>query len=124
MRERTARHPTDSTTLTFVGPDERVGQARKVMRSLGFREAKSGGRDDAGIPWRDSRHYRSESLPGLFLSGARYREELTQQQLSERTGIDRRHISEMENGKRPIGKSNARKLAKALNVDPRRLLTL
>jgi transcriptional regulator with XRE-family HTH domain len=35
------------------------------------------------------------------------------------TGIARRHISEMENGKRSIGKEIARKLAKALNCDYR-----
>jgi hypothetical protein len=30
----------------------------------------------------------------------------------------------MENGRRPIGKANARKLAEALNIDPRRLLSV
>jgi len=44
---------------------------------------------------------------------------LTQVALSEFTGIPRRHISEMENGKRPIGKMTANKLAEALNVDYR-----
>jgi plasmid maintenance system antidote protein VapI len=38
------------------------------------------------------------------------------------TGIHRRHISEMENGKRPIGKENAKKLAKVLNADYRMFL--
>jgi plasmid maintenance system antidote protein VapI len=32
------------------------------------------------------------------------------------TGIPQRHISEMENGKRPIGKEMAKKLGKALNI--------
>jgi transcriptional regulator with XRE-family HTH domain len=54
---------------------------------------------------------------GVYLRGIRYREDLTQDQLSERTGVHRRHISEMENGKRPIGKENAKKLAKVLNAD-------
>ncbi|NJB67230.1 DNA-binding XRE family transcriptional regulator [Desulfobaculum xiamenense] len=60
--------------------------------------------------------------PGTLLSGARYREGLTQAQLAEKTGINRRHISEMENGKRPIGKANAKKLSDALGVDYRVLL--
>lgn len=60
--------------------------------------------------------------PARFLSGARYRENITQQALSDETGIPRRHISEMENAKRPIGKKNAQKLAKALNVNYQRLL--
>ena len=75
-------------------------------------------------PWRDVLGYEQNELPGVFLSGACYREDLTQQELSERTGIPRRHILEMENGKRPIGKQNARKLAEVLNVDPRRFLAV
>ena len=61
---------------------------------------------------------------GTYLSGARYRENLTQVELAERSGIPRRHISEMENGKRPIGKANAKKLAAALDIDPRLLLSV
>ncbi|WP_449245960.1 helix-turn-helix domain-containing protein [Desulfarculus baarsii] len=64
--------------------------------------------------------YADDQLPGVFLAGARYREGLTQAQLAQATGIPRRHISAMENHKRPIGKQNARKLAEALKVDPKR----
>ncbi len=125
MREPTAKHPTDVAVLTFVGPDARVGQARKAMRVLGFKEAEKRQADGTAIPWRESRHFKpAEQLPAMLLVGARYREGLTQTDLAEQTGIHRRHISEMENGKRPIGKTNARKLAEALNIDPRRLLTI
>jgi plasmid maintenance system antidote protein VapI len=41
---------------------------------------------------------------------------LTQTQLAELTGIPQRHISEMENGKRTIGKEMAKRLGKALNI--------
>jgi DNA-binding XRE family transcriptional regulator len=58
----------------------------------------------------------------IYLRGIRYREDLTQRQLAELTGIPQRHLSEMENGKRPIGKENAKKLAKALNADYRAFL--
>lgn len=44
-------------------------------------------------------------------------ENLTQRQLAELTGIPQRHISEMENGKRAIGKELAKRLGKALNAD-------
>jgi DNA-binding XRE family transcriptional regulator len=47
----------------------------------------------------------------------RYRENLTQRQLAELAGIPQRHISEMENGKRVIGKELAKRLGKALNAD-------
>ena len=71
------------------------------------------------VPWREALNVSQQELPGAFLAGARFREGMTQEQLAAATGIPRRHISEMENNKRPIGKKNARKLAEALHVDPR-----
>lgn len=56
--------------------------------------------------------------PAAILRGLRYREAITQAELSRRTGISQRHISEMENNRRPIGKQNARKLVEALNCPP------
>ena len=106
-------------------PGDKAREARKAMRILGFWEAENSRLSGDAIHWRESRHYdRAEQLPGMLLAGARYREGLTQLELSGRTGIHRRHISEMENGRRPIGKANARKLAEALHIDPRRLLTV
>jgi transcriptional regulator with XRE-family HTH domain len=55
------------------------------------------------------------SHPGKILKGLRVREGITQAQLSEKTGLNTRHISEMEHGKRPIGKAMAKRLAAALN---------
>lgn len=127
MSELMKKRPTEGEiSLTFIGPDTGVAAALKAMRGLGFKAVtKLEAEDGPAIPWRESRHYSDpEKRPGLLLSGARFREGLTQAELSERTGIHRRHISEMENGRRPIGKSNAKKLAGALNIDPRRLLTL
>lgn len=60
--------------------------------------------------------------PAVVLRGTRYRAELTQKQLAEKLGIRQHHLSEMENGKRPIGKEMAKKLAKALNADWRVLM--
>jgi DNA-binding XRE family transcriptional regulator len=53
----------------------------------------------------------------VALRAYRSRENLTQRQLAELTGIPQRHISEMENGKRVIGKELAKRLAKALKAD-------
>ena len=58
----------------------------------------------------------------VALRAYRTREDLTQKQLSELTGIPQHHISEMENGKRSIGKERAKKLAVALHCDYRQLL--
>ncbi len=63
-----------------------------------------------------------KSTPGALLKGARYKEDMTQAQLAKASGIARRHISEMENNRRPIGKERARRLAEVLKVDYRMLL--
>ncbi|MBI5520657.1 MAG: helix-turn-helix domain-containing protein [Desulfovibrio sp.] len=118
MLERTKKPRTDAVALSFTGPAAKVREAMDAMRALGFQEAGD------SLPWREALGYSDEQLPGVFLTGARYREGMTQVELAERTGIPRRHISEMENGKRPIGKQNARKLAEVLNVNARRLLSV
>jgi len=69
-----------------------------------------------GTPWREVAGKRG-SIPASVLRGARSKAEITQTRLSELTGISQRHISEMEQGKRPIGKETAKKLAAALDVD-------
>lgn len=82
----------------------------------------------AGIPFYskadDDRVYSIEEVfpdfhTGNALRGLRSREELTQKQLAEMIGAKPNHISEMENGKRPIGKGMAKRLAKALKTDYR-----
>ncbi|MFA7059442.1 MAG: helix-turn-helix transcriptional regulator [Pedobacter sp.] len=58
----------------------------------------------------------------VALRAYRTREGFTQKRLAELTGITQHHISEMENGKRSIGKERAKKLADALHCDYRQLL--
>ena len=53
----------------------------------------------------------------IAIRAYRHREGLTQRQLAELAGIPQRHISEMENGKRVIGKELAKRLGKALKAD-------
>ncbi|MBQ9405292.1 MAG: helix-turn-helix transcriptional regulator [Desulfovibrio sp.] len=77
-----------------------------------------------GVPWREALGITEKDISATCLRRARYREGVTQQTLSEQTGIPKRHISEMENGKRPIGKQNAKLLADALHINPRRLLSM
>jgi len=69
-------------------------------------------------PWKEVAARRG-NVPASVLRGARSKEEMTQTHLSELTGIPQRHISEMERGKRPIGKEMAKKLADALKTDYR-----
>ncbi len=55
----------------------------------------------------------------VALRGARKREALTQKELARLVGVSQTHISEMEHGKRTIGKEMARRLAKVLKVNYR-----
>ena len=66
--------------------------------------------------WREALGVTDEEVPGHVLRGSRFREGLTQVQLAKLMGIPQRHISEMEHGKRPIGREMAKRLGKALNI--------
>ena len=57
-----------------------------------------------------------EIQPGDILKGARLREGLTQAQLAAMIRVKPSHISEMEKGKRSIGKDMAKRLGKALKA--------
>jgi ribosome-binding protein aMBF1 (putative translation factor) len=59
---------------------------------------------------------------GLMLRGSRHKAELTQEDLADALGISQNHISEMENGKRSIGKVMALRLAKFFKTDYRKFL--
>lgn len=113
MSVRTKEHLTDAMCiLAFVGPVDHAEAAREALQALGFEEARD------TVPWRECFPAWSDAqLPGVTLTGARHKEGLTQVQLAQLTDIPQRHISEMEHGKRPIGKERAKKLAKVLKVD-------
>jgi hypothetical protein len=111
MQERTKKHPIESVELRFLGPIVNMAKAIESLKPLGFVDTLD------FVPWREAYpEYSEGQLIGKALAGARYREGLTQIQLSEMTGIPQRHISEMENGKRPIGKEMAKRLGKVLNI--------
>jgi DNA-binding XRE family transcriptional regulator len=118
MLVATKKHRTKLVRLVIEGPASHAAKLKTTLAELGFHER------DESIPWREALGYSDHELPGVLLAGARYREGFTQEQLSQKTGIRRHHISEMETSKRPIGKKNARKLGEVLNVDPRRFLSL
>jgi hypothetical protein len=113
MLARTKKRHVDDVTLSFIGPFEMKAKAIEFMQSIGFVDT------EAVIPWRLAFPEFVGNEKGTILKGARLREELTQKQLSEKTGIPQRHISEMETGKRAIGKKNAKLFSNALNIDYR-----
>ncbi|MEW6260598.1 MAG: helix-turn-helix transcriptional regulator [Thermodesulfobacteriota bacterium] len=112
MQALTKKHPTEDAAveLCFVGPPGKRNEAIDAMKALGFVDVSE------TVHWRECFPYTDEQLPGVCLAGARGKEGVTQRELSKMTGIPQRHISEMENGKRPIGKDTAKKLGKALNI--------
>ena len=74
------------------------------------------------VPWRDVCGDIRDNVPGTVLSGARAKAGLSQVELAGQAEIPQRHISEMENGKRTIGKDRARRLADVLNIPYQSLL--
>jgi len=103
--------------LQLEVPRENIDKALRILKPLGFMTASSNESDRESISWREAfSNVDEKALPGICLRGAREKEGITQSSLSKKTGIPQRHISEMENGKRPIGKKNARLFANALNV--------
>ncbi|MBI5593302.1 MAG: helix-turn-helix transcriptional regulator [Deltaproteobacteria bacterium] len=96
------RKPRNDVTLTFTWPDD--------MKTIGFVD------NQGGAPWRQAFPEFAGNEKGVALAGARGKEGLTQKQLSEKTGIPQRHISEMETGKMQVGRKRAEILADALNV--------
>ena len=114
---RTPHIEADTVELYLRGPAAKRKEALETLQSLGFVDMSG------GVPWRAGfPEITEENLPGTVLAGARIKEDMSQRELSRITGIPQRHISEMENGKRAIGKNNAKKFAKVLKTDYRLLL--
>ena len=120
--ELTKKPPTEETVeaFRFSGPLRKKQAAIRIMARMGFTYIPE--EEDPPMPWRDAFPEGREALPGLVLAGQRKKHGMTQRALAEITGIPQRHLSEMENGKRPIGRDNARKLALALETDFRAFL--
>lgn len=116
MRAHTKKHPIDDlVTITLRVRQSKVSQLRRYAESLEADEQKS-----YTIAEVFSEYVGKEQE--VALRAYRHREGLTQKRLAVLTGIPQHHISEMENGKRSIGKERARKLAEALHCDYRQLL--
>lgn len=115
MQAHTKKHLIEN--IRFIGSPEAISRLRKYARTTGATELPTD-----SIPATEVFPDLLTNPVGIYLKGSRCREELTQVQLAEITGIPRRHISEMESGKRAIGKERAKKLAEALHADYRMFL--
>ena len=63
-----------------------------------------------------------QKTAGIALRGVRIRLGLTQEQMSEKTGISQGDVSKIEKGERPVGKKLAMRIGKALGIDYKRFL--
>jgi predicted transcriptional regulator len=95
----------------------RVIDATKAFLRLAGHEVRE--KNEMAEELFDASEVFPDSTPGTILRGFRYREDLTQKELAQMAGLKPHHVSEMETGKRPIGKEVAERLAKALNADRR-----
>ncbi|MBF0549870.1 MAG: helix-turn-helix transcriptional regulator [Deltaproteobacteria bacterium] len=116
MLERTKKRPADDmVTLRLRVHRSNAERIKSLVTSIEAEEQIE------ARPWREVFHEvrPDEAIPAAVLRGSRVKDGLTQVQLAEMTGIPRRHISEMEHSKRPIGKETAKKLARVLKCDYR-----
>jgi len=90
MRAHTRKPPTE--TIHFIGTKAAIERLRMLASKEGLIEAGD------GVPAAMLNPELESNPGGVYLRGIRFREDLTQNQLSAMTGIHRRHISEMENG--------------------------
>lgn len=126
MSERTKKLPTsdmvaitvhDKADITFMLP------RRSVKELLAFLQPYQTDNDQlisADEVFKDL--YQKYGKIGATLRGCRARNDLTQAKLAEMLEIEQSHISQMEHGKRVIGKKMAQKLAKIFDTDYRLFL--
>jgi DNA-binding XRE family transcriptional regulator len=121
MQALTKKRPTENQIeVRFRGTPSNLIKLRRLAQTLKVKDVS-----DWELEERES-YTVVEVFPemawnsgGVCIRGGRGKEGLTQKQLADRIGIAQHHISEMEHGKRPIGKEMAKKLAEALKVDYR-----
>ena len=125
MLAHTRKQNTEKLEARFIGTVENIRRFRLAAKKYNVLDLT----EEPKRAVKDGNHTVEEVFPellhnraGVVLRGYRSREELTQKQLSEMTGIPQRHISELENGKRQAGKEWAKKLASALHCDYQRFL--
>lgn len=111
MLELTKKQTTKSfVELHFLVPKKKAEEIKKVIACLGGVEENE---ENELVPWQ-------EAYPnfhnGVTLRGFRQRDGLSQGEVAEEIGAKQNHISEMESGKRTIGKAIAKKLAVLFNT--------
>jgi hypothetical protein len=116
------------TSITLNVPNDAIAtQLLAALQNLGLKqETFSDKESERGMSLKEYEDYLFHGDENLkfaeILKMLRKEKKISLRKLEEMTGINYRHISEMENAKRFIGKKNAKRLAKALNADYRYFL--
>ncbi len=96
----------------FLVPKDRANSVVRLLQDFEVKE------NQQTVPWRESVAdlVQKYTEAGVALRGARNKENLSQSDLAHKLGIPQSHISDMEHGRRTIGKNMARRLANVLHV--------
>lgn len=129
MSARMKMHHTnnDHYKVIVITPDnERVSyiSAKNMDKLEAFLEKYADSKeDDSPIAWEELAKDRIAKYKkaGLVLRGIRYRENMSQKVLAEKSSVSQNEISKIENGKRVVGEKVAKRLAKVLDIDYRLL---
>ncbi len=111
----------ETVELTFKVPKNKLNQAVSRMHALGCEPIADWLEPTTNlVSWREAfPDINDTQRVGICLREMRTLADLTQQQLAGVTQIPAKHLSAMENGKRPISKEQAKTFAKVLNTDYR-----
>ena len=111
----------DFAEICLLIPKEKITSVKKVIENMLLLANIRYSLQQTEFENEDGTIDLNELFPDLHsgsaIKGLRYREGLTQDQLAKKINVKRHHISEMENGKRPIGKEMAKRLSNALHTD-------
>jgi len=128
MQARTKKRPTEAgaevvvkqgrSSWRFKIPKSTLDQVVKYLARVDRGEAAA---DPGTVPADEvfSGLHAKYGKPGTVLRGFRARDGLTQVALASRLGVPQGDVSAMENGRRPIGKAMAKRLAEVFKVDYR-----
>lgn len=119
------KRPMDDVRVTIDGQKPRVFSIPKrkakglviLLENFEVDDNEEEGNVPAEEVFKDL--YDKYGKSGTTLRGARGIHNMTQVQLAQLIGIPQTDISQMENGKRPIGKKMAKRLAKVFKTDYR-----
>ena len=124
MSERTKKRPTKNAVRITVG--ERNPKIFYVSRRAADSVAEllspyetAGDNTTVAADALFADDFSQYGQPGVVLKGLRARDGLTQVRLAQKIAVAQADISAMENGRRPIGKAMAKRLAKVFKADYR-----